>query len=594
VTHRSFPSRSASSARRRSFMAQPFRHQVTGRYYIRRKVPAELRPALGHEFKRSLKTRDPVEAKARFAEQWSLSEVAFAQARAQAAGQDVLQPGDAEQLAARWFRAEQDRLWRTGAFVDMLAEERTLVTHDGQEHPVYTTLRDHTEHEPDAGVDWTSTVHANIERTMRQHSLPMPAMGTVAYSRLFAAFGDHIERLSQWALNCHEGKPDTHGATAAPVTLIHAELRASARAPAQLTPRARTLRALFDAYAEDKTLTDGDTRATRRSVSAYRAIVEGFIELQGELTASEVTRAVVAEYRAAVAKLPTRGDGIRSLTAPQLIEKAEREGLPRAAEATIRNRLRAVSAVLSYGVRLGWLQENPVIASGAGRAAAKAATRRQASQAKRNHYSPDELRTIFASPIYSHAGWTPPKADFGKAWHWMPLLLYYTGARREELAQLAVSDVRRDDVAGWHLDILVTSDDEGGARGVKTTGSRRLIPLHPDLIARGFIDYVRSVPAKGQVFPQLRPSPAGYFGSNFGKRWAIYLQQVVRLTSPARPSHGFRHTFKTLCRAAGIPEDVHDAITGHVGGSAVARGYEAMPLTRMAEEIKRFPAAPLR
>lgn len=579
---------------RRSFMAQPFKHPTTGSYYIRRKVPAELRAALGREYKRSLKTYDPVEAKARFAEEWSRSEAMFALARAQATGQDVMKAGDPEQLAARWFREEQGRLWRTGTFTDMLAEE-TLVSHETangpDEHRLYTTLRRHVDHDPD--LDWTTVVHPYIERTVRQHALPLPEKGTVAHSRLMAAFGDHVERLSQWALDCHEGKPDTYSATVAPRMPIHAELKDGDlhAVPDRPSGKRRTLRELLDAYAQDKTLTDGNTRATKRSITAYRSIVEGFIELHGELAVVDVSRAVVAEYRASLAKLPTCGDGIRSLTAPQLIKKAEREGLPRLAAASIRNRLRALSAVLSCGLRLGWIQENPVIASGAGRQAAKAATR-QANSGKRNHYSAEELRTIFASPIYA-AEWSSPKADFGKAWHWLPLLLYYTGARREEVAQLAVADVREDPAAGWYLNILSTEDDDdGGARGVKTVGSRRLIPLHPDLLARGFLDYVRGVPADGQLFPRLRADPAGYFGSNFGKRWALYLRQVVKLDSPARPSHGFRHTFKTLCREAGIPEDVHDAITGHVGGSAVARGYGTMPLTRMAEEMKRFPLVP--
>jgi hypothetical protein len=84
VSHRNHASGGTAKARRWSFMAQPYKHPTTGSYYIRRKVPAELRHALGHEFKRSLKTRDPAEAKLRFAGEWAKSEAAFALARAQA------------------------------------------------------------------------------------------------------------------------------------------------------------------------------------------------------------------------------------------------------------------------------------------------------------------------------------------------------------------------------------------------------------------------------------------------------------------------------------------------------------------------------
>jgi hypothetical protein len=39
-------------------MAQPFKHPTTGIYYIRRKVPPDLREVLGREYKRSLNTSD--------------------------------------------------------------------------------------------------------------------------------------------------------------------------------------------------------------------------------------------------------------------------------------------------------------------------------------------------------------------------------------------------------------------------------------------------------------------------------------------------------------------------------------------------------
>src|SRR5439155_850133 len=142
---------------------------------------------------------------------------------------------------------------------------------------------------------------------------------------------------------------------------------------------------------------------------------------------------------------------------------------------------------------------------------------------------------------------------FGAAWYWLPLLMYYTGGRREELAQLLVSDIKQADGI-WCLSILATPDEDDGVRSVKTEGSRRMVPLHSDLATRGLVRYVESLPTGGQLFPLLKPDPKGYFGANFGKRWASYLRTTVRLDSPASPSHGFRHTFKTLCREVRIPE----------------------------------------
>ena len=56
----------------RAFMAQPYKHPKSGIFQLRRKVPDDLRQALARrEYKRSLDTRDPTEAKARFVLAWA-------------------------------------------------------------------------------------------------------------------------------------------------------------------------------------------------------------------------------------------------------------------------------------------------------------------------------------------------------------------------------------------------------------------------------------------------------------------------------------------------------------------------------------------
>ena len=576
--------------RRRSFMAQPIKHPQTGIYQLRRKVPETLREALGREYKRSLGTRDPQEAKSRFAAAWVESEQSFALARAQSSGEYVLSRMDAEQLAARWFRAEQERLEGSGRFTDALAKGAVLsheTKYGWEDHQTYITLAEAAAEGYEIGdSEWAGFVAPYMRATLRENNIPMPESASLAHARLFAAFSENLHKLSEWALKRHEGERLPQGIGVAAYAPVTAERKAEPS-----TKVTNKLSALFDAYSDDKKLTDGDTRATRRTLVAYRAIVERFVELYGDLDVASIDRQLVAKYRSALAKMPSKGEGIRGLMAPALMAKAEKEVLPLLSEPTIRNRLRAVSAVLSYGVRLGWMHENPIIAGGAGRAAAQAATRRQSSTKKRKDYTPQELLAIFSSPIFTDKDWAAPRANFGKAWYWLPLLLYYTGARREELAQLNVSDVKQGDGL-WHLSILATPDEDDGTRSVKTAGSRRLIPLHSDLAERGFLAYVKSVPAEGQLFPLLKPDPSGYYGSNFGKRWAAYLVRTVGLDSPASAAHGFRHTFKTLCRSVGISEDVHDAITGHAGGSVVARDYGSMPLRRMADEMKRFPLCP--
>jgi hypothetical protein len=103
------------------FHGPTFNHS-SGVCYIRRPVPEELRPALGLEYKGTIQTRDPGEAKARFAAERGKSEEAFSLARAQLSGSHDLTACDIRQLASRWLRAELEQLERTGNFKPMLVQ----------------------------------------------------------------------------------------------------------------------------------------------------------------------------------------------------------------------------------------------------------------------------------------------------------------------------------------------------------------------------------------------------------------------------------------------------------------------------------------
>jgi integrase len=62
---------------------------------------------------------------------------------------------------------------------------------------------------------------------------------------------------------------------------------------------------------------------------------------------------------------------------------------------------------------------------------------------ERDAFTIPELKTLFASPVFTKR--ERPKPGRGEAAFWLPLLAFYTGARRGELASLAVKDVRKVD-----------------------------------------------------------------------------------------------------------------------------------------------------
>jgi hypothetical protein len=101
----------------------------------------------------------------------------------------------------------------------------------------------------------------------------------------------------------------------------------------------------------------------------------------------------------------------------------------------------------------------------------------------RRSFSAEELERLFALPIYRNG--RRPAGAGGEACIWIPMLALVTGARLEEIAQLRTIDLTLDLEHGPLL--RVTNEGEG--QRLKTDGSRRTIPLHPDVIAAGFLDY---------------------------------------------------------------------------------------------------------
>lgn len=66
---------------------------------------------------------------------------------------------------------------------------------------------------------------------------------------------------------------------------------------------------------------------------------------------------------------------------------------------------------------------------------------------------------------------------------------------------MKASEVRKSEDGIWHLDLLgVPEEGADDDKILKTKDSHRLVAVHQDLIDLGFIEYVESPPASGQLF----------------------------------------------------------------------------------------------
>ncbi|PHI30872.1 hypothetical protein CRN84_16780 [Budvicia aquatica] len=347
------------------------------------------------------------------------------------------------------------------------------------------------------------------------------------------------------------------------------------------TTDSKSLSALFKDYEAAMLRRGKETPSS--ALKEYRVAIERFIELLGDLDIQLITKKHVSEFKTKLEQLPARPkSNVTKLPLTQQIAYARQHDLPVLTASTVKKLIRGFSAVCSYAIESGLIESNP-----AEKIKFQAVRRTLVTIATTKNFIPSEIETIFSNPLFTHKT-APERADYGDAHYWLPLILYYTGARVEEIAQLYVSDIRQDDNI-WHIRITDESDDQS----VKNDNSHREVPIHQHLIDLGLLTYRDSLPNNGRLFPKLQKAK-GKYHSAVGVWWGKYLRSKIGITRPAiKPYHAFRHTFITLCRDNNIREDVQNAITGHAqsdfSSQNVGREYGSFSLTMKKKEIDKIP-----
>lgn len=205
---------------------------------------------------------------------------------------------------------------------------------------------------------------------------------------------------------------------------------------------------------------------------------------------------------------------------------------------------------------------------------------------RREPFRYDELRAIHLSEQFRTYASPSGRKGADAVPYFMPLLGLFSGARVGELVQLEVADVRQhNDV--WVLDIH--EETEGST--VKTDNGIRRIPVHPELVRLGFLDYVADLRAakETKLFPSLHQPGKKTPGYLFGQAFRAYLDQVG-VTRPLATFHAYRHGFRSALENAGVSTVRIHRIVGHADGSVDAR-YTHLDIAVMAEDVAkvRFP-----
>jgi integrase len=335
-----------------------------------------------------------------------------------------------------------------------------------------------------------------------------------------------------------------------------------------------SLSTLWRAYLQER-------RPPAKTESDFSAYVDRFIDVNGDLPVRSITKAHVRDFKDAMLQFPKRLNGeLRKLTVPDVIARvAQGPTVEKLAVRTVNDKaLGAISAIFGYAVQNGYCDQNPATGIKATGSAPKGPARVP--------YTIDDLNLIFGSSVFTVSA--RPTAGGGEAAKWIPLLALFTGARLEELGQLLSSDIGRH----GEIDFIFFHED-GAAKKLKNQSARRKVPLHPDLVKVGFLDYVADVrkTKSDRLFPKLGPK-TGKVTAGFSKWWGRYTNDLG-ITDSKKVFHSFRHTVKRGLRDANVDKTLRDAIQGHAT-TDVAESYGldedgiGVSLTVLAEAISKL------
>lgn len=283
-----------------------------------------------------------------------------------------------------------------------------------------------------------------------------------------------------------------------------------------------------------------------RTAADYRACFQLFIDTVGDMPVQTVSRRTVADFKLAMT------DNM----SPRTLDK----------------KLVAIKGLIDYAKSTGdYVGENPF----SGQLVMKKRDLRK--RPKYKEFSSDDLKKVFGK---DYLPYKTSKPHF----YWVPLIGLFTGARINEICQLRCNDIQ-DFQGTWILSMLAEHDDQEA----KTEASLRVVPIHPQLLQLGLLEYSQMVARvtgdkESMLFPFLVKDKTGYAKSS-SRQWGIYLGRLG-LNDPMKVFHSLRPTANNRLKQAGVDEEKRCQLVGHVHDTVNSEIYSSpLEAKKLAETV---------
>jgi integrase len=501
-------------------MSRPWKHPKSGVYWLRKRVPDDLQTLVGkREEKRSLQTRDPIEAKRKHAEALAEIELRWANLRS---GPKALTEREAHQLAVtvhdRWLQQHQENpsrqtSWNVDLADRLFAPPRRLKSYDISD-PDFDVSADEDIRQISEMEKWCFEI---ADECLLAHGLRVDEVGRRVLAGAVAAA---LQRASLTLASLSKGGVPS-------VSFFSA----TAVQPPVISRQPVVFKQLVDGWAAER-------RPVAKTQYEWSRVVRQLEAYLGHSDVHRLTAENLVEWKNSMIET-----GLR----PKTIQDAK---------------LAPLRAILQWGV------QNKLVSINAADGISLNVKSKQGE--KKRSFTDAEAKLILGAAL----------AEKDPVRRWVPWIGAYSGARVSEICQLRAEDVLQiEDI--WCMKL----DPEAGS--LKTSGSERIIPLHPALIENGFLKFVATIKS-GPLFAALSPDKFGKRGGNGTKVIGRFVRQLGLTDMRLSPSHSWRHRIKTLGRKFALAPDILDAITGH---SAKSDGdsYGEVPIDALLRELSKIP-----
>jgi len=329
-----------------------------------------------------------------------------------------------------------------------------------------------------------------------------------------------------------------------------------------------SLSKLIQQYLNEGEVKESWSASTLRS---YKETLNLYMVIVGDKPIDSIRYEEIQKYSDVICKLPSNRS-IKAKYRSKSVEELTEINIPKddlISPTTICNINRSVKTFYSWCVRKGKLQTNYSTAI---------TDPKRKRKLEPPLFTAPDIGTILSGIIYK--GDKPRGAHkWDASKFWLPLLALYTGARREELAQLHTKDVVEVDGK-----LFIKIDDDTEDKHIKNNASRRYVPIHSKLIDFGFNDFIGDlVKSKTKrLFPALTKNQNGKYGDSYGKHFNNYLKSIG-VKERGKNFHSFRSTFISNLANNGVNREIREKIVGHSGGNVHSDTYTSLKESLSAE-----------